>query len=196
MTKLPAWIDILLIPFINLIIALFLSALVVLYIGENPLDALSIMIKGAIGSSYGWGYTLYYATNFIFTGLAVSVAFHARMFNIGGEGQAMLGGLGVALVCLMVPWPHWIVALPVAVIGGALFGAAWAAIPAYLQAKRGSHIVITTIMFNFMASALLVYLLVNVLNILSVKDTISINLYQGNFQPYYNKCPFLIIFCK
>ncbi|MBC8407652.1 MAG: ABC transporter permease [Rhodobacteraceae bacterium] len=165
MTKLPAWIDILLIPFINLIIALFLSALVVLYIGENPLDALSIMIKGAIGSSYGWGYTLYYATNFIFTGLAVSVAFHARMFNIGGEGQAMLGGLGVALVCLMVPWPHWIVALPVAVIGGALFGAAWAAIPAYLQAKRGSHIVITTIMFNFMASALLVYLLVNVLKV-------------------------------
>ena len=165
MTKLPAWIDILLIPMINLIIALFISALVVLYIGENPIDAMSLMIKGAIGNSYGWGYTLYYATNFIFTGLAVSIAFHARIFNIGGEGQAMLGGLGVALVCLMVPWPHWIISLPAAVIGGALFGAAWAAIPAYLQAKRGSHIVITTIMFNFIASALLVYLLVNVLKV-------------------------------
>ena len=165
MTKLPAWIDILLIPMINLIIALFISALVVLYIGENPIDAMSLMIKGAIGNSYGWGYTLYYATNFIFTGLAVSIAFHARIFNIGGEGQAMLGGLGVALVCLMVPWPHWFISLPVAVIGGALFGAAWAAIPAYLQAKRGSHIVITTIMFNFIASALLVYLLVNVLKV-------------------------------
>ena len=163
MRKLPTWIDILLIPLINLTIALFLSALVVLYIGEDPMDALSIMIKGAIGSSYGWGYTLYYATNFIFTGLAVSVAFHAKMFNIGGEGQAALGGLGVALVCLMFPWPHWIIALPAAIIGGAVFGAAWAAIPAYLQAKRGSHIVITTIMFNFIASALLVYLLVNVL---------------------------------
>ena len=69
MRKLPKWIDILLIPLINLTIALFLSALVVLYIGEDPMDALSIMIKGAIGSSYGWGYTLYYATNFIFTGL-------------------------------------------------------------------------------------------------------------------------------
>ena len=165
MTKLPAWIDILLIPMINLIIALFISALVVLYIGENPIDAMSLMIKGAIGNSYGWGYTLYYATNFIFTGLAVSIAFHARILNIGGEGQAMLGGLGVALVCLMVPWQHWIISLPVAVIGGALFGAAWAAIPAYLQAKRGSHIVITTIMFNFIASALLVYLLVNVLKV-------------------------------
>ena len=52
MRKLPKWIDILLIPLINLTIALFLSALVVLYIGEDPMDALSIMIKGAIGSSY------------------------------------------------------------------------------------------------------------------------------------------------
>ena len=63
-----------------------------------------------------------------------------------------------------MPWPHWTLALP-ASAGGALFGAAWAAIPAYLQATRGSHIVITTIMFNFIASALLVYLLVNVLKV-------------------------------
>ena len=59
------------------------------------------MVSGALGSTYGWGYTLYYATNFMFTGLAVAVAFHAGLFNIGGEGQAMLGGLGVALVCLL-----------------------------------------------------------------------------------------------
>ncbi|MEL7184030.1 MAG: ABC transporter permease, partial [Pseudomonadota bacterium] len=57
----------------------------------------------------------------------------------------------------------WTVALPAAVIGGALFGAGWALIPAYLQAKRGSHIVITTIMFNFIAAALMVYLLSRVL---------------------------------
>ncbi len=163
MGRLPKWADVVLIPLINLALALILSGLVVLYIGENPIEAVTIMVNGAIGSTYGWGYTLYYATNFIFTGLAVAVAFHARLFNIGGEGQAGLGGLGVALVCLMIPWPHWMLALPVAILGGALFGAAWAAIPAWLQAKRGSHIVITTIMFNFIASALLVYLLVNVL---------------------------------
>jgi ABC-type uncharacterized transport system permease subunit len=116
-----------------------------------------------LGSSYGWGYTLYYATNFMFTGLAVSVAFHARLFNIGGEGQAMLGGLGVALACLYIPWPHWSLALLGAVIAGAAFGGLWALMPAYLQAKRGSHIVITTIMFNFIAAAFLNYLLVNVL---------------------------------
>ncbi|QIE41412.1 ABC transporter permease [Meridianimarinicoccus aquatilis] len=165
MDTMPRWADIALIPLINLALALLVSALVIAAIGENPAEAMGVMIRGAVGSAYGWGYTLYYATNFIFTGLAVAVAFHARLFNIGGEGQAALGGLGVALVCLMVPWPHWSLALPAAVIGGALFGAAWAAIPAWLQAKRGSHIVITTIMFNFIASALLVYLLVNVLKV-------------------------------
>ena len=163
MSKMPAWADMVLIPLISLILAGLLSALVILAIGESPVEAVKLMITGALGSSYGWGYTLYYATNFMFTGLAVSVAFHARLFNIGGEGQAMLGGLGVALVCVYLPWPHWSLALLGAIIGGTAFGGLWALIPAYLQAKRGSHIVITTIMFNFMAAALLNYLLVNIL---------------------------------
>ena len=163
MDVMPKWADVILIPVISLLLAAILSALVILAIGENPWNALKIMVEGALGSTYGWGYTLYYATNFIFTGLAVAIAFHARMFNIGGEGQAVLGGLGVALVCLYIPWPHWSLALVGAAVGAALFGAGWAVIPAYLQAKRGSHIVITTIMFNFIAAALLNYLLVGAL---------------------------------
>jgi simple sugar transport system permease protein len=163
MDAMPRWADVLLIPVINLVLALVVSGLVVAYIGENPIEAMGIMVRGAVGSAYGWGYTLYYATNFVFTGLAVAVAFHARLFNIGGEGQAAIGGLGVALVCLHVDWPHWALALPAAMIGGAVFGAAWAFLPAILQAKRGSHIVITTIMFNFIAAALLNYLLVGAL---------------------------------
>jgi simple sugar transport system permease protein len=75
----------------------------------------------------------------------------------------MLGGLGVAIAALYIPWPHWSIALVAAIIMSALFGAAWAAIPAYLQAKRGSHIVITTIMFNFIAAGLLNYVLVNLM---------------------------------
>jgi simple sugar transport system permease protein len=163
MNKMPKWADVVLIPLISLILAAFFSALVIWAIGEDPINALQVMIKGAAGSTYAWGYTLYYATNFIFTGLAVSIAFHARLFNIGGEGQAMLGGLGVAIVCLYIPWPHWTLALIGASIGGALFGVAWAVIPAFLQAKRGSHIVITTIMFNFIAAALLNFLLIGML---------------------------------
>ena len=163
MEKMPKWADLILTPLISLLLAFAISGLVILAIGENPWEALKVMVTGALGSSYGWGFTLYYTTNFIFTGLAVAVAYHAGLFNIGGEGQASLGGLGVALVCLSLPWPGWWLALPAAMIGAALFGALWALIPAVLQARRGSHIVITTIMFNFIAAALLNYLLVNVL---------------------------------
>jgi len=163
MDRMPKWADVVLIPLISLILAAALSALVILGIGEDPVAAVKLLVNGALGSTYGWGYTLYYATNFMFTGLAVAVAFHARMFNIGGEGQAMLGGLGVAILCLYIPWPHWSLALVGATGLAALFGAAWAAIPAYLQARRGSHIVITTIMFNFIAAAVLNYVLVNLM---------------------------------
>jgi len=89
--------------------------------------------------------------------------FHARMFNIGGEGQAAVAGIGTALVLLAFDWPYWWVALPFAMIGAMVFGAGWALIPAYLQAKRGSHIVITTIMFNFIGAALIGFLLNGVL---------------------------------
>ncbi len=163
MTSLPRWIDVGVIPLINLLLALIVSGLVVLAIGKDPIEAMRVLIVGATSSSYAIGFTLFYATSFIFTGLAVAVAFHASHFNIGGEGQAALGGLGVALVALAFDWSHWALVLPLAIIGGALFGAAWAAIPAYLQARRGSHIVITTIMFNYIAASLLGYLLVNVL---------------------------------
>lgn len=163
MNELPKWAEIILVPLISLLLAALLSALLILAIGENPVAALELMIKGALGSTYGWGYTLYYATNFIFTGLAVAVAFHARLFNIGGEGQATLGGLGVALVCIYIPWPHWSLAIGAAILGAAAMGALWALIPAFLQARRGSHIVITTIMFNFIAAALLNYLLIGLL---------------------------------
>lgn len=162
MEILPKWAEVILIPFISLILSFLISALVIIAIGEDPVAAIKLMIKGALGSTYGWGYTLYYATNFIFTGLAVSVAFHAKMFNIGGEGQALLGGLGVAVMCLAFDWPHWSLALIAASLGAMVFGAIWALIPAYLQARRGSHIVITTIMFNFIAASLLNYLLVNI----------------------------------
>ncbi|MGY9047491.1 sugar ABC transporter permease [Puniceibacterium antarcticum] len=173
MDKMPAWADAVLVPLISLILAALLSALVIVAIGESPIEALKLMVEGALMRSTGWGYTLYYATNFIFTGLAVSVAFHAGLFNIGGEGQATLGGLGVALVCLYLPWPHWSLALIGASLGAAVFGALWALIPAYFQAKRGSHIVITTIMFNFIAAALLNYVLVNLLKPVGTMDPAS-----------------------
>ena len=162
---LPRWADIGLLPLANVLLAFLVAGLIVLAIGENPLEAVHIMLVGALGSGEGLGYTLYYATNFVFTGLAVAIAFHAGLFNIGGEGQGYIGGLGVGLVLLGLDssLPLGLLA-PLAILAALLFGAAWALVPAWLQAYRGSHIVITTIMFNFLASTLMVYLMVNVLN--------------------------------
>ncbi len=153
--------DVALLPAVNLAIALLVAGIVVTLVGFNPGQVLTLLIKGAFGSKAGLGYTLYYATTFIFTGLAVAVAFHGGLFNIGGEGQAIMGGLGAGLAALACSnsWPAFLM-LPAMVLAAALLGGLWAAVPGALQAWRGSHTVITTIMFNFIASALLGYLLV------------------------------------
>ena len=161
---LPRWIDIGLLPLINLAAALVVSGIIIAIIGENPFVAMGVMLKGAFVYKGALGYTLFYTTNFIFTGLAVAVAFHAMLFNIGGEGQAMIGGLGVGLVCLALDslLPSLLV-VTVAIFAAALFGAVWGVIPGWLQARRGSHIVITTIMFNFIAASVMVWLLAGML---------------------------------
>jgi simple sugar transport system permease protein len=159
----PRWVDLALLPVVNLAVALLLSATVVLLVGESPARALAMLARGAFGDAEAIGYTLYYATSFAFTGLAVAVAFHAGLFNIGAEGQAYIGGLGVALVALAAGGVSAALVVPAAILAAAGGGALWALGPAWLQARRGSHVVITTIMFNFIASALMTYLLVNVL---------------------------------
>ena len=91
---LPRWIDVALLPLVNLALALLVCGLVVALVGLDPRQVITLLVKGAFGSRAGIGYTLYYATTFVFTGLAVAVAFHGGLFNIGGEGQALMGGLG------------------------------------------------------------------------------------------------------
>jgi ABC-type uncharacterized transport system permease subunit len=186
-STLPRWADLALIPALNLVLAFLFAGLVVLFIGEDPIAAVKILINGSLGSSYGIGFTLYYATTFVFTGLAVAIAFHASLFNIGGEGQAALGGIGVTLACLMLDQTYWLLVLPFAILGAGLFGAAWAFIPGYLQAKRGSHVVITTIMFNFIGSALVVYLLVNVLKVPGSMAPESRNFAEGAHLPFMHE---------
>src|SRR6202522_2692413 len=160
---LPAWADVALIPLLNVGAAFLISGLVVLAIGEDPIEAVKILIGGALGDLEGIGFTLYYATSFIFTGLAVAICFHAGLFNIGVEGQAYVAGLCAALASLYLGFLPGYSLVIVAIAAAALFGAALAALPGYPQCKRDSHIVITTIMFNYIASALMGYLLVDVL---------------------------------
>jgi simple sugar transport system permease protein len=185
--KLPAWADYGLIPVINLAVAFIVAGLVVLLVGENPFRAAVILVEGAFGRGQGIAYTLFYATTFIFSGLSVAVAFHCGLFNIGGEGQGYIAGLGIAIVCLafdsMLPW--WAL-FPIAIAASALFGALWALIPAWLQAKRGSHIVITTIMFNFIAASIMVYMLVDVIKPVGAMAPQTRNFLEGAQLPRLN----------
>ncbi len=160
-TKLPGWVNYGLLPLINLGMAFLVAGLVVVILGENPIAAAGYLVYGAFGFGEAVGYTLFYATNFIFTGLAVALAFQCGLFNIGGEGQAYIGGLGVALAG--IHFGHWPVpiGIMIGIMAAALFGGIWGFIPGWLQARRGSHTVITTIMLNFIAASIMTYLLVN-----------------------------------
>ena len=137
--------------------ALVAMAVCAAAIGENPLGLLRALVLGALGDTEGLAFTLYYATDFIFAGLAVAVAYRAGLFNIGVEGQSLVAGVGLALAALASGGaPSWL-----AILVAMVFGAAWALVPGWLLARRGGHVVLTTIMFNFIASALLSWLLVD-----------------------------------
>lgn len=134
--------------FIGLTVALSLTFLA----GENPLNIAWILTKSAFGSPYDFGLTLYYTSGLILTGLSVSVAFRAGLFNIGAEGQLLMGSLCATLVGIYfpsLPFPlSWIFAIAAAGIGGGL----WALLPAWLKIYRGSHEVIVTMMMNIIAA--------------------------------------------
>src|SRR3546814_7854053 len=94
--RIPRWVDVALIPLINIALAFLVSGVILWFIGVDPVFAVEVILYGAFGYDLAIGYTLYYTPHFVFTGLAVAVAFHAGLFNIGGAGQAYIGGLGAA----------------------------------------------------------------------------------------------------
>ncbi len=186
-TALPRWATSFALPVLNLLSALLVAGLVIFALGESPVESLLILVKSAFLNPEGLGYTLFYATTFVFTALAVSFALHAGLFNIGGEGQMYIGGLGMALVVLALDatLPRWLM-IPLALAMSALFGAAWAFLPGYLQARRGSHIVVTTIMFNFIAASLMNYIIVSHMIPAGEQTTSSRQFLQSAWLPRVN----------
>lgn len=117
-----------------------------------------LLFSGSLTTVKGFLDALSYATPLIFTGLAVGFGFRAGLFNIGAPGQMVLGAIGAMFVGLYMPGPAWLV-LPLAVIGAALFGGLWGAIPGILKARFGANEVINTILLNFVAASLLLLML-------------------------------------
>src|SRR3954469_20299768 len=105
--------------------------------GENPWNVLRIIVRGAFGSGYDVGMTLFYATPLIFTGLSVAIVFHAGLFNIGAEGQLTMGALAAAAIGAIWPRCPTLVAPLLASVTAAASGGVWGAIPGWLKARRG-----------------------------------------------------------
>lgn len=144
-------------PVAAALVGLGLGLLVTWVAGENPCQVLRILARGAFGSRYDLGMTLFYMTPLVFTGLSVAVAFHAGLFNIGAEGQLTLGALVAGAVGALWPSLAWPLAPILATFAAALAGTLWGAIPGWLRARRGSHEVVNTIMLNFVAAGLASY---------------------------------------
>jgi ABC-type uncharacterized transport system permease subunit len=130
--------------------------------GHSPVAAYRALAVGAFGTREDLLETLAFATPLMLTALTFAVGVRAGLFNIGAEGQMYLGAVGAAFVAGMVPMPPG-VHLVAATVAGMLAGAAWALIPAVLKAWRGAHEVISTIMCNWIALHLSMYLAIHFL---------------------------------
>ena len=147
----------LLITCIALILAFIVGAILILILGENPLKAYEALFKGAVGTPIALTISLSKSVPLILTGLAVGLAFKCKVFNIGAEGQLLFGAFLATLVGIYVKVPAPLHILLV-LIAGFVGGLVWSFVPAYLRYKRNVHIVISTIMFNYIGQYLVQYM--------------------------------------
>lgn len=136
---------------IAIIIAFLGGAIVLLVTGYSPIEAYGAMMMGAFGDVFGIGQTFTYATPIIFTALAFLFALKCGLFNIGAEGQLLVGGFAAALVGISFDGLPTFIHVPMALLAGALAGGLWGFVPAILKAKLGAHEVITTMMLSYVA---------------------------------------------
>lgn len=144
-------------PLLAVLAAFIIGGIVVLLIGDSPFQVYKLLLGSAFSWPDGIGYTLFYATPLIFTGLAVAVAFRCGLLNIGAEGQLYVGAFAAAWFGIKFGGASAWILLPVCCLAAIVAGAIWGGIPGLLKARFGSHEVINTIMLNFIAVALVSY---------------------------------------
>ncbi len=146
-----------LVPVLSVVVALAIGALLLHLSGIDPWKGYKALFEGAFGNARAWKRTFEKATPLIFSGLAVAFAFRAGLFNIGAQGQLLLGSITAAVVGYMVKLPP-VLHVSLALLAGSLVGALYGAFPGVLKVYTGAHEVITTIMLNYIAINLTDYL--------------------------------------
>jgi len=144
----------LLFPLLAIGAAFVVGGLLILAIGDDPLFSYRLLIDSAVSWPDGIGYTIFYATPLIFTGLAVSVAFRCGLLNIGAEGQLTVAAFAAAAAGMAFPRLSAWALVPIVAFSAIAAGVLWGVIPGILKARFGSHEVINTIMLNFIAAGL------------------------------------------
>lgn len=134
----------------SVFLGIVVGALVLLVAGYNPLEAYAQLFRGVFSNPKYISWAIIRSTPIILTGISVAFAMRTGLFNIGAEGQFVMGSLGAALAGYFLKLPPGLHAL-VAILTGALFGAVWGGIAGFLKARRGINEVITTIMLNWIA---------------------------------------------
>ncbi len=143
---------------VALLVAAAAGSVLILAFGQSPAQVYGVLLASTWGDSYGFGQTLFKSTPLMFTGFSVAIAFRAGLFNIGCEGQLLVGSFLCALVASALPGSTpAVVAIPLAIAAAAVGGGILGAIPGALRAFTGSHEVINTIMLNFIASAFVLW---------------------------------------
>ncbi len=152
-------------PILAIVVSLFVSVFFVMWAKHySPLqyfsalhDLFSVIWKGSFGSRRQGFTTLEYITPLIFTGVANAIAFKSGLFNIGSEGQFMMGMLAAGIIGV-IPGLNPFIHIPLVILGGMMAGAIWGGIPGYFKAKMGTSEVINTIMMNYIAMNIINYL--------------------------------------
>ncbi len=145
-------------PLVALALSFAVGGLFIWAIGKDPIDIYARLFSETLGNTYGFGQVLFKATPLIFTGISAAIAFQAGLFNIGAEGQLTVGALLTALAGTVFAGMPAILLIPLCLLAGFIGGGLWGTIPGIFKARFGSHEVINTIMMNFIAAALVSYL--------------------------------------
>lgn len=147
------------VPVLSVVGGLLLGAVFLAATGHDPVVVYREMVAGTLSTSYGLADTMTTAIPLVLSGLAAAFAFRVNLYNIGGEGQIYVGAIAATGATLWASGSPAVVQIPLLLVAGAVGGAAWVAVPAFLRAFFGTNETITTLMLNLVALYLVQYLI-------------------------------------
>lgn len=163
------------IPVVSILLAFIIGGIIMAFIGQNPIEAYGYLLKGAFGSVGSIGETFVKAIPLIFTGLAATFAYRCGIFNLGGEGQFIMGAVAsIALVTAFTDSMNPLLLLIISIIAGTIAGGLWGVIPGMLKAYFSLNEMIITILLNYIAVLFMDYLYSGPLKEANIRQTMAV----------------------